>query len=230
MISEEDFLINLSAVREKMADACSKCGRSVDEVKLLPVTKNWPVAAVQYCKNAGFQTVGENRVQEAREKQEVINGVNWELIGHLQSNKVNQVVGAFSRIQTLDSLKIIRRIDMAGQKMNIKSSVLLQVNTGNDPAKFGFHESEVEEAMRLALNATHLQVDGLMTIAPYVPDDLSVARNAFEKLAHLRDILEDRFEITLPELSMGMSEDLFDAISAGSTMIRVGSALWGQRT
>ena len=71
---------------------------------------------------------------------------------------------------------------MAGQKMNIKSSVLLQVNTGNDPAKFGFHESEVEEAMRLALNATHLQVDGLMTIAPYVPDDLSVARNAFDEI------------------------------------------------
>ena len=230
MIDEGQFNENLRIVRESIARACEKCGRQTHEVKLLPVTKNWPVVAVEYCRNAGMKTVGENRVQEAREKQQGIGGIDWELIGHLQGNKVNQVVGNFSRIQTVDSLKLLRRIAVVSDRMNLKCRVLLQVNTGKDPAKFGFSEREAVDALGEALQLPSLLVEGLMTIAPYVPDNLSVARASFEKLATLRDSLQLQYGVLLPELSMGMSGDLFEAIAAGSTMIRVGSALWGNRS
>ena len=110
MISQEVFLNNLDAVKQRISDVCAACGRKPHEVTLLPVTKNWPVDAVKHCVSSGINRVGENRVQEAAIKQKQIEGVDWELIGHSQSNKVNQVVGRFARIQTLDSLKLIRII------------------------------------------------------------------------------------------------------------------------
>ncbi len=229
MITPEEFLLNLADLQEKILFACKNCKRNPEEVCLLPVTKNWPVDAVRYCQDAGIIRVGENRVQEALSKQEQINGISWELIGHLQSNKVNQAVGRFARIQTIDSLKLIRKVQAASKQMDQKVSMLLQVNAGNDPAKYGFSIEDTEAAMEEVLQSSHLHLDGLMTIAPYVPDDLSVAHDCFKKLADLRDSLAQRYEVRLPELSMGMSDDLSEAIACGSTMIRVGSALFGKR-
>ena len=229
MIKQDEFLSNLTELRIRIANACTECGRDPEEVCLLPVTKNWPVDAVQYCKAAGILRVGENRVQEAITKQDTMSGVSWDLIGHLQTNKVNQAVGRFSRIQTLDSLKLIRKVQAASERSDQKTSVLLQVNAGNDPAKYGFSLDEAARALDEALGSSHLMVDGLMTIAPYVPDDLSVARDCFEKLADLRAKLSHNHGVELRELSMGMSNDLNEAISSGSTMIRVGSALFGGR-
>ena len=229
MIKQEEFLMNLSQLRQEIADACRKCHRNPDDISLLPVTKNWPVEAVSYCQSAGLSRVGENRVQEARLKQEQIKGMSWELIGHLQSNKVNQVVGHFARIQTLDSLKLIRKVHTASERIDQKTTVLLQVNTGKDPAKYGFSIEEAPSALDEILGSSHLHVDGLMTIAPYAPDDLSVASDCFKKLSDLRDSLSQSHGIKLAELSMGMSGDLREAIFSGSTMIRVGSALFGSR-
>ena len=230
MISYEEFSSNLNDLRLKVSKACEGCGRKPEEVVLLPVTKNWPVDAVKYCQKAGVFRVGENKVQEALSKQAQTDGVSWELIGHLQSNKVNQVVGAFARIQTLDSIKLIKKVQAASERIECKTSILLQINAGNDPAKFGFSIKEAKLALDEALSSSHLRVEGLMTIAPYVPDDLSVAQNTFAKLADLREALSASHGVELKDLSMGMSDDLAEAIACGSTMIRVGSALFGQRS
>ena len=229
MIEYEQFLFNLKEIRRKIENACVSCDRNPNEVSLLPVTKNWPVLAVEYCRDSGILKVGENRVQEATEKQAKITGIEWELIGHLQSNKVNQVVGCFSRIQTLDSIKIIRKVQAASERLDHKTRVLLQINSGNDPAKFGFSIDEASGALDEVMSSSHLIVDGLMTIAPYAPEDITVARDCFKKLAELKEILEQSHGVFLKELSMGMSDDLSTAIICGSTMIRVGSALFGSR-
>jgi len=229
MVNQQQFLQNLQNLRQRIDHACKLSGRKAEEISLLPVTKNWPVNAVEYCRDAGLCRVGENRVQEATEKQDQIVGIEWELIGHLQTNKVNQVVGRFCRIQTLDSLKLIRKVQTASERIDCKTAILLQVNAGNDPAKYGFSLTEAPGALDEVLGCSHLQVDGLMTIAPYVPGDLSVACDCFQKLAELKNVLEGSHAVKLRELSMGMSDDLNEAIASGSTMIRVGSALFGER-
>ncbi len=229
MISRDEFEQNLAAIQERIRVACERNQREISEVFLLPVTKNWPVAAVEYCRDAGIPRVGENRVQEAKSKQNEISGVEWELIGHLQSNKVNQVMGKFARVQTVDSLKLIQKLQSAAEKLDLICPILLQVNAGEDPAKYGFNSGETSAALEEALGAANLKVDGLMTIAPYAPENPAVARACFAKLQEIRDRLQDFHEVSLPELSMGMSDDLDSAIAQGSTMIRVGSALFGVR-
>ena len=229
MIPQEDFLLNLHQLSLRIADACSKFGRQTNEVTLLPVTKNWPVDVVRYCSEVGINRVGENRVQEALSKQDQISGISWELIGHLQTNKVKHAVGRFARIQTIDSIKLIQKVQAVSESTGQKTKVLLQVNAGNDPAKYGFSINDAPFALDKVLNSSNLVVDGLMTIAPYVPDDLSVAKDCFRKLADLRSDLSQSHGVVLQELSMGMSDDLQEAIECGSTMIRVGSALFGKR-
>ena len=230
MISEIKFKTNLAKVEEKMEQACVMSGRDKSEVKLLPVTKNWPSEIVSYCKNAGFDRVGENRVQEALSKSADISGMRWDLIGHLQTNKVKDVIGKFSRIQTVDSLKLIQKLQNHCCRLDSKMSILLQVNAGDDPAKFGCSVDQASALLEFAISQDHLFVDGLMTIAPFVPDDMGVARVCFDRLRNLRDRLEMEFNVELKELSMGMTLDMQEAIQAGSTMIRVGSALFGNRS
>ena len=229
MISRDEFEQNLAAIQQRVRVACERNQREASEVTLLPVTKNWPAAAVEYCRDAGILRVGENRVQEARSKQDEISGVEWELIGHLQSNKIKQVMGKFARLQTVDSVKLIQKLQSAAEKLGLICPILLQINAGEDPAKYGFHPEETAAALEEALKATNLQVDGLMTIAPYAPENPVVARACFAKLREMRDRLQDSHGVSLSELSMGMSDDLDSAIAQGSTMIRVGSALFGLR-
>jgi pyridoxal phosphate enzyme (YggS family) len=229
MVSRDEFEKNLHAIQERIRVACEQNQREASEVSLLPVTKNWPVSAVEYCRDFGIVRVGENRVQEARSKQEEICGIDWELIGHLQSNKINQVLGSFVRVQTVDSFKLIRKLQSAAERLGLICPVLLQVNAGEDPAKYGFNPRETEAALEEALGSANLQVDGLMTIAPYAPENPAVATACFAKLHGLRELLQQSHGVSLPELSMGMSDDLDSAIAQGSTMIRVGSALFGVR-
>lgn len=229
MITEKEFQNNLSILRERLAEACALSNRSVKEVQILPVTKNWPVQAVHYSQRAGFSRVGENRVQEALEKKSSVEGMEWDLIGHLQSNKAKQVIGQFSRVQTVDSSKLLGKLHLASTKLNVKTGILIQVNTGNDPAKNGILEEQCEEFVEKTLGYSSLILEGFMTMAPFAPDDPKVARNAFSRLRNLKDQMSSQFNIPLPELSMGMTGDLGEAVAEGSTMIRVGSALFGQR-
>lgn len=212
-----------------MVESCRLCGREPDDVTLLPVTKNWPAGVVDYCKRAGIVRVGENRVQEALEKKNKISNVDWELIGHLQTNKAKLVVGEFTRVQTVDSPKLLQKLNDLSCQKNVKTSILLQVNAGEDPAKYGCSLEETEALVDFALGLENLVVNGFMTIAPYVPEDLGIASRAFDKLRTLRDDLKGKFAMNFDELSMGMSMDMKEAIAAGSTMVRVGSALFGSR-
>lgn len=203
------------------------------EVELLAVTKTHPAAAVEYAARYGLRAVGENRVQEAVDKRAGTSaGIAWELIGHLQSNKARLAAQHFERVQSVDSEKLVNHLDRAAGELGKTLPVLLQVNAGNDPAKFGAEPADAPRLLELALGKPHLRVDGFMTIAPLgaTPAETAEhARRTFENLRILRDELAGRFGTPLRELSMGMTGDMAIAIAAGSTMVRVGTALFGAR-
>ena len=232
MIAYEQFCENCKRLEGRVANACEACGRSVNDVRILPVTKTHPVDAVEYASRYGFVSVGENRVQEVVEKFDSECGqllkINWELIGHLQTNKVKHAVSRVSRIQSVDSEKLLNKINAEAEKINKTINVLLQINAGNDPAKFGEDIENAPALLECALSKKYIKVDGLMTIAP-LDENLDCATRCFENLRNLRDKLEEQFKYPLPELSMGMSDDLERAVECGSTMIRVGTFLFGNR-
>ncbi len=197
---------------------------------LLPVTKTHPAAAAEYASRFGFKSVGENRVQEALEKRpQAPATLRWELIGHLQSNKAKLAVGVFDRIQSVDTPELAARIDRLAGETGKTMPVLLQANAGGDPAKFGTADfSGLQRLAETAAALPNLRIDGLMTI-PALDADIAVAQRAFETLRDWRVKLETQLGKKLPELSMGMSGDIEVAVAAGSTTVRVGTALFGKR-
>lgn len=229
MIPYEEFAAKVAAVRARIAAACAASGRSPESVALLPVTKTHPVDAALYAHRAGFVSVGENRVREAADKKSGSPaGLRWELIGHLQSNKAKLAVTTFDRIQSVDSPELAKRLDRFAGEAGKRLPVLLQANAGADPAKFGADFDGLAALLDAALASPNLRVDGLMTIAP-LDESPEVARRCFDNLRTWRDTLSASRSAALAELSMGMSGDLEHAIAAGSTVIRVGTALFGSR-
>ena len=227
--SFETFSANLAAVRAQMAAACVAAGRHPDEVQLLPVTKTHPAEAARYVARAGLAAVGENRVQDGVEKKaQVTEPLRWELIGHLQSNKARLAAMHFARVQSVDSAKLLDLLDRAAAEAGKVLPVLLQINAGADPAKFGAEPADAAGLLAHALTKTSLRIDGLMTIAP-LAEDPAVARRTFAHLRALRDRLARESGAPLRELSMGMTSDLAAAIAEGSTLVRVGTALFGAR-
>jgi pyridoxal phosphate enzyme (YggS family) len=244
MVTYEEFSARAAAVETRIGAACRAAGRAPGEVRLLAVTKTHPADAARFAARYGLAAVGENRVQEAAAKRAEVaalvaqpdgvaaGALRWELIGHLQSNKAGLAAATFDCIQSVDSEKLARRLDVAAGELGKTLSVLLQVNAGRDPAKFG---AEIEDAPRLletALACPHLRVEGLMTIAPLGADEAETAdhaRRTFDNLRAMRDDFRTRYGVPLTELSMGMSGDLEIAIAAGSTCLRVGTALFGGR-
>jgi pyridoxal phosphate enzyme (YggS family) len=228
-IDYETFTQRADTLRRRIADACAACGRKSAEVTLLPVTKTHPAAAAEYASRYGFGAVGENRVQEGVEKRVLApQALRWELIGHLQSNKARLAATHFDRIQSVDSEKLLLALDRVAGESGRRLPILLQVNAGDDPAKFGAEVADAPRLIEVALARPHLQVDGLMTIAP-LSDDPAVARRTFARLRTLRDELAARTGAPLPELSMGMTADLEAAVMEGSTIVRIGTALYGPR-
>lgn len=225
-----DFAANLAAVRAAIAQVCASCGRDPATVRLLPVTKTHPPEVVGLVYRAGLTAVGENRVQEAVAKMDATAEwpLRWELIGHLQSNKAKLAAQRFHRVQSVDRVKLLPALDRAAGEAGRVLAVLLQINAGRDPAKFGAELEDAPALLEAALGCAHLRVEGLMTIAP-LSDDPAVAQRTFAALRELRDRLAERMGVALPELSMGMSGDMTAAIAAGSTQVRVGSALFGRR-
>jgi len=229
MITYEEFAARTDRVLAQIAAACVQAGRDPSEVELLAVTKTHPVDAALHAARYGLRGVGENRVQEGMAKRPLAPaGLRWELIGHLQSNKAKLAVEYFDRVQSVDSAKLLGLLDRAAGEQGKRLAVLLQINAGNDPAKFGAEPADAPRLLESALACPHLQVDGLMTIAP-LSDDPAVATRTFVNLRAIRDDLAARFGAPLRELSMGMSGDLEAAILAGSTQVRVGTALFGSR-
>ena len=240
MATYEEFITRATAVESQIASACRLAGRDPGTVRLLAVTKTHPADAVVFAARHGLAAVGENRVQEAAMKRAELaaaggpgSGLRWELIGHLQSNKAKLAVETFDRIQSVDSEKLARRLDAAAAEAGKILAVLLQVNAGRDPAKFGAEPEDAPRLLETALACPQLRVDGLMTIAPLGADAAETAdhaRRTFSNLREMRDGFRARFGVPLDELSMGMSGDLDIAIAAGSTCVRVGTALFGGRS
>ncbi|MBI5689727.1 MAG: YggS family pyridoxal phosphate-dependent enzyme [Verrucomicrobia bacterium] len=234
--SLEEFTQRAGEIRARIAAACAAAGRDPAEVELLAVTKTHPVAAAELAARLGLRAVGENRVQEGVEKRAQLApahaALRWELIGHLQSNKARLAAGHFDRIQSVDSEKLLRHLDRAAAERGRTLPVLLQINAGDDPAKFGADPAGAARLLDEALACPHLQVDGLMTIAPLGATPAETAAHAvrtFGRLRALRDELAARTGRPLRELSMGMTGDLEAAVAAGSTLVRVGTALFGAR-
>ncbi len=229
LIDYDTFSQRADALLRQIAGFCQAVNRDPKEVRLLPVTKTHPPAAVEYAARYGLTAVGENRVQEAVAKHSQTSAsVRWELIGHLQTNKAKLAAAHFDRIQSVDSEKLLTALDRAAGELGKVLPVLLQINAGDDPAKFGAERSEATRLLEVALTKPHLQVDGLMTIAP-LADDPAVAHRTFANLRVIRDDLASRLGVPLRELSMGMSGDLAAAVAEGSTLVRIGTALYGAR-
>ncbi|MCZ6671631.1 MAG: YggS family pyridoxal phosphate-dependent enzyme [Verrucomicrobia bacterium] len=227
--SSKTFQSNLEALKARIQRSCEASGRSMDQVKLMAVTKRFSLEVAASAVENGLAVLGENRVQEGVEKiRQADFKARWELIGHLQSNKAQLAAQYFDCIQSVDSVKLAKRLDRFAGEAGKQLPVLLQVNTGKDPGKFGFSVDETEAAVNVILGLPSLLIEGLMTIAP-LPPTVESATTAFNDLRTLRDHLVDKTGHPLPELSMGMSFDLESAIQAGSTCIRVGSALFGER-
>lgn len=233
-VTYEEFAQRADALRARIAAACARVGRDVSGVELLAVTKTHPVAAAEYAARYGLKGVGENRVQEGVEKRALCStgGLRWELIGHLQSNKAKLAAAHFDRVQSVDSVKLLNHLDRAAAELGKRLPVLLQINAGNDPAKFGADLTDAASLVEAALGKAALRVDGLMTIAPLGADAAETnahAQRTFDTLRTVRDDLAQRFQTPLAELSMGMTGDLEIAVAAGSTLVRVGTALYGAR-
>jgi len=236
MLTYEDFSARVAVLEARIAAACGVAGRPHAEVRLLAVTKTHPADAVRFAARRGLAAVGENRVQEAAAKRAElaveVPTLRWELIGHLQSNKAGAAAATFDCIQSVDSEKLVRRLDASAGELGKTLAVLLQVNAGRDPAKFGAEPEDAPRLLEIALACPHLRVEGLMTIAQLgatEADTADHARRTFDNLRVMRDDFRTRFGVALPELSMGMSGDLEIAIAAGSTCLRVGTALFGER-
>lgn len=228
-IDYDTFCQRASALQQHIATVCSRVGREPAKVGLLPVTKTHTAVAAEYAARFGLTAVGENRVQEAVDKRlQVTMPIKWELIGHLQSNKAKLAATHFDRIQSVDSEKLLAALNRAASDLGKKLPILLQINAGLDPAKFGADPVDAPRLCEFALAQPHLLVEGLMTIAP-LSDDPTVAQRTFANLRAIRDQLATRFQVSLPELSMGMSSDLDVAIAEGSTQLRIGSSLYGAR-
>ncbi len=215
---------NVAAVRARITAACSRAGRRSDTVTLIAVSKTFTAAAVDEAIEAGITDVGENRVQEAREKRPLVRATPptvWHLIGHLQSNKAKDAVRLFDVIQTVDSLALAGKIAKAAEGEGKRQEILLQVNAGEEAQKSGAPKEGIAELAAAIQAMPSLHLRGLMAIPPVGTADQS--RPYFRELRSLRDALG------LEHLSMGMSEDFEVAIEEGATLVRVGRAIFGSR-
>jgi len=237
LIEYEEFVRRADAMRTQIAAACAASGRDPGSVALLAVTKTHPPAAAEYAARYGLRAVGENRVQEGVEKRAQVGpraaSLQWELIGHLQSNKAKLAAANFDRVQSVDREKLLHHLDRAAAELGRTLPILLQINAGNDPAKFGADVADASALLNAALTKRNLRVDGLMTIAPLgatPTETTALAERTFANLRLLRDDLATRCGTPLRELSMGMTGDLVQAVAAGSTIVRIGTALFGPRS
>lgn len=220
---------NLAAVQARIAAACGRAGRDPAEVTLLAVSKNHPADAVAEAVALGLITFGESRVQEAKAKIPLSpSRARWHFIGHLQSNKARDAAALFGTIESVDSLALAEELQKQAERQAKTLQVLLEVNVAGESSKFGWVPDRLVESLG-AINALpRLELHGLMTIAPYATDAEKV-RPVFRRLRELRDRCADQLGAPLPVLSMGMSGDLEVAIEEGSTLVRVGTALFGPR-
>ena len=226
----EGLRARLDEVRGRIAEAARRAGRSPDEVTLVAVTKTVPADAVREAVDSGLSDLGENRVQEAESKIAVLGRTcaRWHLIGHLQRNKAGKAVGLFDRIHGVDSVELADALSKRAVASELVIPITLEVNVSGEASKFGVTPDDAPAVARAIATLPGLAFDGLMTVGAPVarPED---ARPGFARLRELRDALSAGLGRALPQLSMGMSGDYEVAVEEGSTMVRVGTALFGAR-
>ena len=230
-LTQEKLATNIAQVRSTIAEAAQRGGRTPDEIKLVAVSKSKPVELVQMAYNLGVTDFGENRVQEALPKIAAFHpqGLRWHMIGHLQSNKASKVVSPFYSVQSVDSLHLAQTLNRHAGEQGKRLAVLLQVNVSGEASKEGLSPAEALDVAGQVLALPHIQVEGLMTIAPLV-EDAEQVRPVFRELRLLRDQL--RTEVpssSWQHLSMGMTDDYQVAIEEGATIVRIGRAIFGER-
>ena len=222
---------NIEAVEERICSACKRAGRDRSEVRLICVTKTKPVEMLQEAYEAGQRDFGENKVQEiCRKKPDLPSDIRWHMIGHLQRNKVRQLIGQTAMIHSVDSLRLAETISAEAVKAGIRIPVLIEVNMAGEESKFGLAKEDVEELVRAAAALEGIQISGLMTIAPYT-EDPETNRPYFAGLRELAvDIGQKCIDnVSMSVLSMGMTGDFEVAIEEGATHIRVGTGIFGER-
>ena len=220
----------LTTLHHRISAAAGKAGRPQDAIELVTVTKTQPVETVREAILAGATIIGENYIQEAREKFDALIDLEakWHFIGHLQRNKAKYAVRIFDLIHSVDSIKLAAEIDKQAQKIAKAQAILVQVNISGESSKSGVADKEAMTLIKEILSMGNLRLQGLMTMPPFF-DDPDRARPFFTGLRQLRDNAEQELGIAMPELSMGMTGDFEAAIQEGATLIRVGTAIFGVR-
>ncbi len=211
---------NIEKVRSRVRSACARIKIDPEQVKILCVTKGRTVGEIQEVVNLGINQVGENRVQEAAEKYRLVSGAHWQMVGHLQSNKVKEALAIFDLIHSVDSLSLAQEINRQALKINKIQEILLEVKTSAEIRKFGFKSEVLAGAVEEISRLSNVKIKGLMTIAPLL-DDVNETRPYFAQLRQLRDKLDPAWL-----LSMGMSGDFEVAIEEGADIIRLGRVIF----
>lgn len=219
----------LNDVKARISAAAKECGRAPEDIKLIAVTKTYPIEAMNEAIRLGVTDIGENKPQEIRDKFDNVSPVNWHLIGHLQTNKVKYIIDRCTLIHSVDSIKLMAEIDRQAQNHNRDIDILIQVNISGEESKSGIAPDELPSLLEYAKNLTNTHVKGLMTIAPKC--DIDEVSRHFSNMKELFDqtAKQSYRNVTMTELSMGMSGDFETAIKHGATMVRIGSLIFGPR-
>jgi len=221
---------NLERVRERIAQAAAKAGRAVDEIELVAITKTHDAEKVREAIEAGHTLFGESRVQEARVKiPELPSNLRWHFVGHLQKNKIRHALPLFEMIHSVDSLALAQDMNRIAEEEGLHPRVLLEVNVAGEGSKFGFQPNKLRQEMETLLALNRLSILGLMTIPPLAPK-AEASRRFFTQLRELRDRLQGEIHVDLAQLSMGMTQDFTVAVEEGATLVRVGTAIFGERS
>lgn len=219
----------IDSVQQRITQAAGRAGRHPDSVTLIAVTKTTPTPRIYAAYLSGIRDFGENRVEEALPKQtELPNDIRWHMIGHIQSRKARDVVGHFSLTHSVDTLGLAETLQRRAAAADVVVPILLEVNVAGEASKYGFTPDGLTAALNTISHLSHLQVCGLMTMAPQTDDPASV-RWVFRGLRELRDSLAETFPGVRDHLSMGMTDDFEVAIEEGATLVRVGRAIFGER-
>lgn len=229
----EHIARNIQQIREQMAKAADRCGRPLEDISLLAISKTFPKEFVTKAAEAGIRMFGENRVQEAESKipgLAGIAGLQWHMVGHLQTNKAKHAAELFDVIHSVDHVKLASRLNQASREAGKILSVLLQVDLGGEETKFGADPEQLREIIEAMPSFTNLRLNGLMTIPPFL-ENAEQVRPYFARLRELRDAIESEQPgcLGMKHLSMGMSHDFEQAIEEGATIIRIGTAIFGVR-
>ena len=220
---------NLERVREQITQAAAKAGRAVNEIELVAITKTHPAEKVREAVEAGHAVFGESRVQEARAKiPELPSNLRWHFVGHLQKNKIRHALPLFELFHGVDSLALAEEMNRIAAEDGERPRLLLEVNVAGEGSKFGFKAETLRAEIGSLLALSRLSIEGLMCIPP-LAEEAEGSRKFFVQLRELRDSLEKEFDVSFPHLSMGMTQDYWIAVEEGATLVRVGTAIFGER-